>query len=292
MISNEILKKVKQIEIKTSRLVDDLFSGEYESVFKGHGIEFAEVREYMPGDDIRSIDWNVSARFGKLFVKKYSEERELNVVLMVDISASEVFGSSLKTKRELESEIAAIIAFSALKNNDKVGLILFSDTVEKFVPPKKGRRHILRIIRDILFYEAKSKGTDINSALKTLNDLIKRKAVVFLLSDFMASDYEKLLKITNKKHDLIAINISDPIEKEMPPSGIVLFEDAETGEKLYVNTNNKTFRNYYKESAISRKNKMNELLRSINMDYIHFNTNEAYIKPLIGFFKMRARKFR
>ncbi|MBU1061388.1 MAG: DUF58 domain-containing protein, partial [Candidatus Omnitrophica bacterium] len=225
MIPKEILKKVKQIEIRTGRLVNDVFAGQYESIFKGRGMEFHEVREYVQGDDIRSIDWNVTARTGHPYVKKFVEERELTVLLMADISMSGQFGTREKMKKEIMAELGALLAFSAIKNNDKIGLLLFTDNVEKFISPKKGRSHVLRVIRELLYYEPKGRKTNINSALEYLGRVLKKKAVIFLLSDFMDSDYERRLRILNKRHDIVTIAISDPRERTFPDVGLIEFED-------------------------------------------------------------------
>ena len=236
MLTRELLKQVRQIEIKTRGLVNEVFSGEYHSVFKGRGMEFSEVREYEPGDDIRSIDWNVTARFGHPYVKIFEEERELTVMLLIDMSGSLIFGSVEKTKQQIAAELSAILAFSAMKNNDKVGLILFTDSIEKFVPPRKGKSHILRIIREVLSFEPRGNKTDLKGALEYFNHIIKKKSIVFLLSDFFDSGYEKILKIVGKKHDLIGMVINDPRENDLPEAGLIKFRDAETGEIRYLNT--------------------------------------------------------
>lgn len=290
MIPKEILAQIKHIEIKTKKLVNEIFSGEYESIFKGRGVEFSEVRQYQPGDDTRIIDWNVSARFGHLFVKKYAEERELNVILLVDLSASGAFGSFQKTKNDIATEISAILAFSAIKNNDKVGLMLFTDRIEKFVPPKGGKRHILRLIREILYFKPKHTGTRLEAALKYLNEVLKRKAVVFLLSDFFDTGYEKSLKITSKKHDLIAISINDPREAEFPDVGYVEIKDAETGGVYLINTHDKDFRKKFKEKNTERLERRKYLFKTMNLDHVEINTDKPYTKPLLSFFKARAKK--
>ena len=292
MIPKEILKKVRQIEIRTGRLVNDVFAGEYESVFKGRGMEFHEVREYVPGDDIRSIDWNVTARAGRPYVKKFVEERELTVIIMADMSGSGSFGTRNKMKAELMAEIGAVLSFSAVKNNDKVGLVLFTDKVEKFIPPKKGRPHVLRVIRELLYYKPESKKTSISAAVEYLGKVLKKRAVVFLISDFMDTGYEKLLGILNKRHDIIGISISDPREKDMPDIGLVKFEDAETGEILYLDTGD----DFLKKELAKRKSTFldarNKAFRSIGLDSINISTDKPYIDPLIIFFRMRARRFR
>ncbi len=238
MITKEILKQVRQIEIRTKGLVNQVFSGEYHSVFKGRGMEFSEVREYQFGDDIRNIDWNVTARFGHPFIKVFEEERELTVILMVDLSGSLNFGSADKTKQEVAAELSAILAFSALKNNDKVGLILFTDKIEKFVPPRKGNKHVLRIIRDVLSFEPEGKSTNLKGALEYMNNAIKKRSIVFLLSDFMDSDFEKILRVVGKRHDLIGIVLNDKREEEIPKVGVIRFTDAETGQERWVDTSN------------------------------------------------------
>ena len=292
MIPKEILKKVRQIEIRTGRLVNDVFAGEYESVFKGRGMEFHEVREYVPGDDIRSIDWNVTARSGHPYVKKFVEERELTVIIMADMSGSGSFGTRNKMKAELMAEIGAVLSFSAVKNNDKVGLLLFTDKVEKFIPPKKGRPHVLRVIRELLYYKPESRKTSISSAVEYLGKVLKKRAVIFLISDFMDTGYEKLLGILNKRHDIIGISISDPREKDMPDIGLVKFEDAETGEILYLDTSDDLLKKELAEKRSDLLNARNRAFRSIGVDSISISTDRPYIDPLIIFFRMRAKRFR
>jgi len=289
MLTKELLKQVKQIEIKTRNVVNEVFSGEYHSAFKGRGMEFAEVREYQVGDDIRSIDWNVTARSGSPFVKVFEEERELTVMLVVDMSGSLMFGSVNKTKQQIAAELAAILAFSAMKNNDKVGLILFTDRIEKFVPPKKGRSHGLRIIRDILSFQPEGNNTNIKSALEYLNHTIKRKSIAFLISDFIDDGYEKILNIVGKKHDLIGVVLSDPREKEIPKSGLIKFKDAETGLLRYIDTNNNDLRNRYRHILeIQNANRKSTFIIS-RLDSIEVNTNESYVKPLANFFRKREK---
>jgi len=289
MLTKELLKQVKQIEIKTRNVVNEVFSGEYHSAFKGRGMEFAEVREYQVGDDIRSIDWNVTARSGSPFVKVFEEERELTVMLVVDMSGSLMFGSVNKTKQQIAAELAAILAFSAMKNNDKVGLILFTDRIEKFVPPKKGRSHGLRIIRDILSFQPEGNNTNIKSALEYLNHTIKRKSIAFLISDFIDDGYEKILNIVGKKHDLIGVVLSDPREKEIPKSGLIKFKDAETGILRYIDTNNNDLRNRYRHILeIQNANRKSTFIKS-RLDSIEVNTNESYVKPLANFFRKREK---
>jgi len=292
MIPKEILKKVRQIEIKTGRLVNDVFAGEYESIFKGRGMEFHEVREYVPGDDIRSIDWNVTARAGHPYVKKFVEERELTVIIMADISGSGNFGTRNKMKIELMAEIGAVLSFSAIKNNDKIGLLLFTDKIEKFIPPKKGRPHVLRVIRELLYFKPESKKTSISSALEYLGKVLKKRAVIFLISDFMDSGYERLLRILNKRHDIVGISISDPRERELANIGLVEFEDAETGEVLFLDTGDDLLKKELAERRSSFIDARNKAFRSMGLDSIDISTDRPYTKPLILFFKARAKRFR
>lgn len=296
MDTKELLKKVRQVEINIRGVVNEVFAGEYHSVFKGRGMEFAEVREYQHGDDVRNIDWNVSARMNHPFVKVFDEERELTVMILFDSSASEIFGTRGQIKGEIATEIAALLASSAIKNNDKVGLIIFSDKIEKFVPPRKGRQHVLRVIRELLFIEdretvQRSTNTDIAVALEYLNQIVKRRATVFLLSDFMAEGYEKDLQIANKRHDLVAIHIIDPLEEKLPPVGLLELEDLETGEVVLIDTSVGEIRDTVAENALSEKSRLERFFKSIGMDYIDIYTDRSYIKPLTKFFKMRARRF-
>jgi len=292
MIPKEILKKVRRIEITTRSLVNDVFSGEYHSVFKGRGIDFSEVREYTVGDDIRTIDWNVTARMGHPYVKIFQEERELTVMLMVDVSSSGNFGTYEQMKGEIATEICALLAFSAIKNNDKVGLIIFTDRVEKFVPPKKGKSHVLRVLRELLYHKPESSQTDIAGALEFLNKITKRRSVVFLVSDFISSGYEKALQISNKKHDVVAITVTDPRETELPPVGYIELEDAESGEIYVLNTRDAGIRAEFSREADQNRKQREKLFKSMNVDYIDIFTHLPYIKPLIRFFRMRAKKFR
>jgi uncharacterized protein (DUF58 family) len=292
MIGAELFRKIRQIEIRTSRLVEEYFSGQYESVFKGTGMEFSEVREYLPGDDVRSIDWNVTARFGKPFVKKFTEERELTIMLLVDLSGSESFGSLEKSKAEIACEIAAILAFSAIKNQDKVGLIIFTEGPERYLPPKKGRRYVLRIIREILMYKPRRKGTDLEKTLRFLNDVVKRRAVVFIISDFIAGEYQRILQITNRKHDCISIVLADPREKKLPPIGLVEFEDSESGERLLVNTGDPHFRKAYEKLIAEEDEKRKGSFRRIGVDSVDILSHSSYVNPLYKFFKMRARRLK
>jgi uncharacterized protein (DUF58 family) len=290
MIPKEVLKKVRRIEIGTRRLVNDLFSGEYHSTFKGQGMEFEEVRLYQPGDDIRLIDWNVTARTGQPYVKMFREERELSVVLMVDASSSGRFGTRGRFKSETAAELCALLAFSAIKNNDKVGLIIFTDSIEKYVPPKKGRAHVLRLIREILYFEPKGTGTDIGGAIQYMSRVVRRKSVVFMISDFMSEGFFKPMQIANNKHDLIAIKVSDPRESTFDNFGLLELEDTETGEVLLVDTGSKEFRKQFESKAREDNSQLKRSFQLINLDYINIRTDQSYIVPLISFFKMRERR--
>ena len=290
MIPKEILKQVKAIEIKTTRLVNEVFGGEYESVFKGRGMEFAEVREYVPGDDIRTIDWNVTARSQRPFVKKFVEERELTVVLVVDRSGSLHFGSTEKLKSSIAAELAGLLAFSAIKNNDKVGLLIYSDRIEKYLPPRKGKSHVLRLVRDILYYRPEGHRTNLRSALERLYKILTRSAVIFVISDFLDSGYEKALKILNQKHDLIAIQIKDPRESSLAPCGWMSFKDGETEEQILVNTNRQTFRQHYHEAAGRRQTQLDHLFRLLGIDTIQIVGGDSYVGPLIRFFRSREER--
>lgn len=292
MIPKEILKKVKRIEITTRGLVNDVFSGEYHSVFKGQGMDFSELREYQVGDDIRSIDWNATARFGHPFVKVFEEERELTVMLLVDVSSSGEFGTFKQMKGEIAAEICALLAFSAIKNNDKVGLIIFSDKVEKYVAPKKGKSHVLRVVRELLYHEPQGTQTNIGEALEFLSRVTRRRAVVFLVSDFMSSGYEKALQIANKRHDIVSITITDPREVDLPNVGFIELEDAETGETFLVDTSSLDVRNAFTANTSDAIQEREKLFRSLNVDYIDIRTNQPYIEPLMRFFRMRAKRFR
>ncbi len=292
MIPKEILKKIRFIEITTSRLVNTVFAGEYHSVFKGRGMEFDEVREYDPQDDIRDIDWNVTARMGHPYTKKFVEERELTVIFLVDASSSGQYGTRGKTKSELIAEICALLAFSAVKNHDRVGLIIFSDQVEKYIPPKKGRLHVLRVVREILSFKPKRRLTDIAAALRTLNDVVTKRSTVFLFSDFLAKDYQKLLKIAHKKHDVVAIVVEDPTEKEFPAlAGSLELEDAETGETFTFSAR-KGFRERFRGVWTKRREERDKIFSSVGLDHIEIETGTPYIDALIKFFKIRARRFR
>ncbi len=301
MIPKELLKKIRQIEITTSRIVTDVFAGQYHSVFKGQGIEFDEVREYQIGDDIRSIDWNVTARTGKPHVKKFVEERELTVMILVDTSSSCKFGTVNQLKSTIAAEIAAILASAAIKNNDKVGVILFSDKIEKFIPPRKGLKHVLRVIREILYFKPESNGTDLVMALDYLNKVTTRKTVSFLISDFIEEKeghqigklgLKQALAISNKKHDLVAITINDPKETAIPQIGLVSFKDAETGNTIMVDTNSKYFQDMFGKRAAESVSNTKTLLKLTKIDHIHIFTNVSYEDPLIKFFRLRKRRYR
>ena len=290
MIPKKILQKVRRIEIKTRGLVNDLFGGEYHSIFKGRGMTFSEVREYNPGDDIRLIDWNVTARTGSPFVKVFEEERELTVFLVVDISASGEFGSGSQLKRDYGAEVASVLGFSAIKNNDKVGLILFSDRVEKYIIPKKGKSHVLRVIRELLYTVPKGSKTSIKVALDYLLKVAKRKCVVFLISDFLDESYLRSLKIANKKHDLITIQLLDPAELELPDMGLLKVEDPETGETLWIDTSSqKSMKQLRKEIGIKQSNFRKEIKKS-GIDLISISTDEDFVDPLMSFFKSRENR--
>tara|TARA_R110000751_G_scaffold48931_3_gene109015 strand:+ start:170606 stop:171469 length:864 start_codon:yes stop_codon:yes gene_type:complete len=285
--TKELLKKVRKIEIKTRRLSDHVFGGEYHSTFKGRGMTFSEVRQYQFGDDVRNIDWNVTARYNEPFVKVFEEERELTLMLMVDISGSEFFGTQEQFKNEIITEIAATLAFSAMQNNDKTGLILFSDEIELYIPPKKGKSHVLRIIRELIEFKPKSNKTDIANALKFLSSVMKKKAIVFVLSDFIADGYRDTLKIAAKKHDVTGIRIYDKAEENIPNLGMVQMEDQETGELLLVNTGSKNVRNQYYSYHRERVDYFNESFTKSGAGTISTRVDESYVKKLLGYFKRR-----
>lgn len=290
MIPKEILQKVRRIEITTSRMVNDVFAGQYQSVFKGRGIEFDEVREYQMGDDVRSIDWNVTARMGHPYIKKFVEERELTVMLVLDASMSSRFGSGKQLKSQLAAELCSILAFSAIKNNDKVGLIIFTDRIERFIPPRKGPRHVLRVVREALYNVPQGRKTDISAAAEYLNRVMKRRAVTFVISDFFDKGYERPLSIANKKHDIIAITVTDPRESVLPDVGIVRLRDAETGEDFAVDTSRAGVRRQYETENRRRVEERNKLLSSMRVDRIDVSTGVPYMKELIEFFRMRERR--
>jgi uncharacterized protein (DUF58 family) len=286
----EILKKIRRIELRTRRLVNSMFAGQYHSVFKGRGMNFEEVREYAPGDEIRSIDWNVTARMNAPYIKKYTEERELTVMLLVDVSASGIFGSVELSKRELAAEVASILAFSAINNNDNVGLILVTDRIELFIPPKKGRLHTLRLIREMLYFEPEGRGTDLAGALDYLNLVVSRRSVVFMISDFLAPDFTKALTVSSKRHDLVAMPVIDKGESELPNVGIITLEDAETGEQIDVNTSSKAVRRALREISDDRLADLEYLLRSRRVDIVRLTTTEDYLISLRNFFEQRERR--
>jgi len=290
MIPQEIISKVRRIEIRTKGLVNDLFGGEYHSVFKGRGMMFSEVREYQPGDDIRLIDWNVSARVGTPFIKIFEEERELTVYMVVDVSGSGQYGTVEKMKMELGTEIAAVLGFSAIKNNDKVGVLLFSSEVEKYIPPKKGKSHILRVIRELLYYKPKFRGTSINSALDFLLKVAKRRSVVFFISDFVDSNYWKSLKMVNKKHDIIGIRLYDPSEAELPDLGLVKVMDPESGKEFWINTSRYQDRIDYNNTFNNRTSELQSRCKKIKFDLISISTQEDYVEPLMEFFRHREKR--
>ncbi len=292
MLPKEIIRKVRRIEIRTKKLVNDVFSGEYHSIFKGRGMEFEEVREYQPGDDVRVIDWNVTARYGHPFVKRFKEERELTVMLLVDASSSGEFGTAQRMRGEIAAELCSVLAFSAIKNNDRVGMIIFTDRVEKYIPPKKGSSHVLRLIREVLYFRPQHTRTDINCSLDFLGRVIKRRSVVFLVSDFLSSGFDKMLSIANKRHDLIAIKIADPRELELPNVGFIELEDTETGERIIIDTRNFEVRRTFQEQALKEKKKLDKGLRSMDLDHIYITTDKSYVEPLMAFFRVRARRFR
>lgn len=301
-----IMERVRHIEIRTARLARETFAGQYHSVFKGRGMDFEEVREYVPGDEVRAIDWNVTARTGRPFVKKFREERELTIVLLVDLSASGHFGSVAQSKRELAAEVASVLAFAAVRNNDKVGLILFTDEVEQYVPPRKGRSHVLRVVREILFFDAQRRGTDVVKALEYANQVLKRRAVVFLLSDFLVplrvrsgagaaapsgmTPLRRTLEITARRHDLVGVVVSDPREAELPDVGRVLLEDAETGEQLEVDTHDTVTRLRFAEAAEARRAGVLSTLRGAGIDTLELSTATPYLSALLRFFQRRAAR--
>ena len=290
MISRELVKKLKKIEIYTSRLANDQLAGSYHSVFKGRGMAFSEVRQYQPGDDVRFIDWNVSARMNDTYVKVFTEEREMTVMLLVDLSASERFGSTEKPKIETVAEVAALLAFSAIKNNDRVGLILFTDRVERFVPPKKGRSHVMRVVTEILNANPEGEGTDLGVALDLLGGIGKRRTVAFLISDFIAEQYEKPLKVVSAKHDLIPIQIVDPREEELPDIGLALVEDLETGELVEVDTSDSNVRADYARETQRQRAAREHLFRRLQLDHVTVSTDRDFVRPLTELFRLRQRR--
>jgi len=294
MITSDLMKKIRRIEIRTRRLVNDSYAGDYHSIFKGRGMEFDEVRPYQVGDEIRTIDWNVTARTGEPYVKRYVEERELTVMLVVDASASENFGSVNRFKRELGAELTAVLSFAATTNNDKVGLLIFTDQVELYIPPRKGRRHVLRIIRELLAFEPQRRGTDIKMALETVNQILRRRSIVFLVSDFLSdpNSYRKALSITNRRHDVIAVDLHDPLESNLQDVGLIALEDPESGEIVWVDTGSKTWQQAYQENIRTLEDGKSSVLKQAKVDRIDISTGEDYTAPLTSFFRERARRLR
>jgi len=290
MSTIELLKKVRKIEIKTKGLSNHIFSGEYHTAFKGKGMAFSEVREYQPGDDVRSIDWNVTARYNSPFVKVFEEEREMTVILLIDVSGSSDFGTQTQLKREVATEIAAVLSFSAINNNDKIGVIFFSDKIEKFIPPKKGKSHILRIIRELITFESESKKTNIEVALKYFNNVIKKRAVCFILSDFMDGEFDKSLKIARNKHDIVALRIHDEREEFLPNVGMIKVEDTESGEMRWIDSSNKKIRSNFNNNYREFEKKLKQTLQSSGVDHIDIKTGKDYVKPLMNFFKNREKR--
>ena len=290
MTAKEIFKKVRKIEIKTRGLSNQIFAGQYHSSFKGRGMAFSEVREYQYGDDIRNIDWNVTARFNKPYIKVFEEEREMTVMLMIDVSASHQFGTNQSFKEDVITEIAAVLSFSAIKNNDKVGVIFFSDKIEKFIPPKKGSTHILRIIRELVDFKATSKGTNVSEALKFLTNAIKKRCTAFVISDFKSESFIDALKIAGNKHDLMAVRIFDERENEMPNVGMIQLQDAETGERKWIDTSDRSIRRYYAEAARKELLRIKDSFRKSGVDMAEIATGQDYVKPLIAMFKKREAR--
>lgn len=292
MLPKEILQQIRRIQISTSRMVTDVFSGQYQSVFKGRGMEFAEVREYQPGDEIRSIDWNVTARIGRPYIKKFMEERELKVMLLLDLSGSSYFGTVNKLKRQIAAEICSVLAFSAIRNNDKVGLIVFTDKIEKFVPPKKGISHVLRIIREALYFNPQGKKTDIPGALEYLNKVCKRSAVTFIVSDFYAEGFEKSLSIANKRHDLVSITITDPKELDLPNIGMAQFDDPETGRTFSLDTSSENLRRVFRQNALRIIGERKKAFGRSGVDNVDIRCDIPYNQTLFKFFRMREKRLR
>lgn len=290
MLPEELIKKVRQIQIYTSRAVDASFAGQYESVFKGRGMQFDEVREYMPGDDIRTIDWNVTARTGKPYIKRFVEEREMTVIFMVDLSASGEFGTVDKMKNELAAEFTAVLAFAAAKNNDKVGLLIFTDRIELYIPPKKGSSHILRLIRELLAFQMPKRRTDITMAVDYIAKVTRKRSTMFLVSDFLETDFKKPLSLLNKRHDVIAVPVRDRVEIAMPSVGMIEFQDAETGEIMLVDTSSRKFRDQYGGKSARRFEELKGMLRSINIDCIPVTTDKPYMHDVVQFFHRRHRR--
>ena len=292
MIPKEVLQKVRRIEIRTRSVVESILSGEYQSVFKGRGMEFSEVRTYTEGDDVRSIDWNVTARMGQPYVKKHVEERELTVMLVVDASSSGHFGSVARFKDEVAVELCALLAFSAIKNNDRVGLIIFTSDVEKYIPPKKGKNHVLRVIRELLYFRPEKRGTDIGAAIGFLNRVITKKSVVFLVSDFLNAGYEVPIRVASHRHDFVAITVTDPREKELPAVGLVELQDPETGAAMLVDSRDRNLRRAFASEAERRGRELSAFFRANGIDEIQISTGADYVDPLVRFFRKREKMFR
>lgn len=294
MLTPELIKKIRRIEIRTRRLVNTSFAGEYHAIFKGRGMEFDEVRPYQRGDEVRSIDWNVTARTGELFVKRYVEERELTVMLLVDASASGEFGTANRFKREIAAELAAVLAFSAISNNDKVGLLIFTDQIELFITPRKGRRHVLRLIRDLLAFKPTGRRTNLKLGLETLNHMLKRRSIIFLLSDFLSPPvgYSSILRVSNRRHDVIAVTLTDPRELVWPNVGMIALEDAETGQIQWVDTGSRSWRQAFVERTEELRLARERVFRKAKVDRINISTDSDYVTPLTKFFEQRARRLR
>ena len=290
MSTSSLLKKVRKIEIKTRGLSNHIFAGEYNTAFKGKGMAFSEVREYQSGDDVRSIDWNVTARYNSPYIKVFEEEREMTVMLLVDVSGSGNFGTKQQFKREIATELSAVLAFSAIKNNDKVGVIFFSDIIEEFIPPKKGKSHILRIIRQILSFKPQNKKTNISQAIEYFNNVMKKRCICFILSDYISSSFEKPLRIASKKHDVVALKVSDKREKTIPNIGIVPFKDSETEKVILLDTSSKLVRQTFQKKQKEKQSEIEKLFPRCGVDLININTGEDYVKPIINFFKNRDRR--
>ncbi|HWG44712.1 MAG TPA: DUF58 domain-containing protein [Gemmataceae bacterium] len=292
MLPREVIRQIRRLQLKARRAVEDLLGGEYHSIFKGTGIAFEEVREYQPGDDIRTIDWNVTARMGHPFIKRFIEERELTVMIVVDCSGSHQFGTRTQQKREVAAELAAVLAFSAISNNDRVGLVQFTDRIERFLLPRKGTRHVLRLIRDVLFYQPEHRGTSLREGLDFLNRVLHRRTIVFLLSDFLDRDFESSFKRTGRRHDFIAIRISDPREEDLPAVGLLELEDAETGERLLLDTNSAAVRDAFRAAAEQRRTTLRQMARQSRVDLIEVSTAGGHLDALIRFFRLRERRLR
>jgi len=290
VLATDIIRRIRKLEIRTRKVVSDMLAGQYHSVFKGRGMAFSEVRQYQPGDEIRVIDWNVTARMNEAYVKVFTEERELTVMLLVDVSASKEFGSRERSKAEIAAEVAAQIAFSAIANNDRVGLILFSDRVEKVVPPRKGRTHVMRLVSDILTYVPQGKGTDLAAGLTYLSRLARRKTVTFLISDFLAEGYEQPLRLVGRKHDLVPVVIADPLELEFPRLGLVDMEDPETGERFVVDTSDPAIRGRFARAMQARREERTRLFKKLELDHVELSTGDDHAQALVRFFRARARR--